>query len=469
MIAGRLREADLLYQLGAIETAAARLSGLAQPSVEASTRLAALARLAEIACDLGDAAAAARQLDEMRRIAQGFPGATAADRAELYYALGRHAFSRRDCGELERRAREVQVCAREASGNVRVASLAIRIGCYLAVDRYHRRNLGGAFEAAATAAKLLRGTPGALPHVKTHALTTRGVIDLHDPARAHLATAENVEALELALANGMTSTAQDALFNIVNFQLYCDVSDPSAYESRVVQECLDDAVVAPSSSDDPVLAALALCSHRRYGEAAELLDRIGPPARERASDWIAAFFGPVTATKRARILFKAGKFSAAERAAAEALTAWERSQLGGHGIALRVRAEALEALGDVRGATATIEDAIGALEPIQPIYHMIGAYQCGHRLTKKRAYLDHAHDLVRALEKIPQQTAGLTPREREVAALVAQGYSNKAIAAQLHLSTRTVENRVASIFAHLSIRARWQLTTDHLNMSSIGG
>ena len=54
--------------------------------------------------------------------------------------------------------------------------------------------------------------------------------------------------------------------------------------------------------------------------------------------------------------------------------------------------------------------------------------------------------------------ARLTSREREIAQLVARGYSNKAIAACLKVSTRTVEGHVASIFGRLSIRARWQLT-----------
>jgi DNA-binding CsgD family transcriptional regulator len=467
MIASRFREADLLYQLGTLEPAAQRLSRLTEVNVDATARMAALCRLTEIACDLGDAGSAERHLGEMRRAIDDLQGAPRlAERAEFNYAIGRYAFSRRDGVELERRAKDALVCAREVSNDVRVSSLAIRLSSYLAVDRYHRRNLAGASDASATAVKLLRAAPGVLPYVKTHALTTRAVVDLHDPARAYLATAENIEALELALANGMTSTAHDALFNIVNFHLYCDGYDTSPYESRMVRESLDDAVVAPSRSDDPVLAALSLASYGRFTEAAELLERIGPPSTETSSDWVGVFFGPVTATKRARILFKAGKFAAAKRAATDALAAWEQSQLGGHGTALRVLAEALERLGDVRGATAAIEDAIGSLETIQPVHHLLGAYECAHRLTKKRAYLDHARDLLRSLRKATPQRARLTPREREVALLVTQGYSNKAIAAQLHLSTRTVENRIASIFTQLSIRARWQLTPDLLALSS---
>ena len=313
-----------------------------------------------------------------------------ADGAELAYAAARYAYSRCDGPELQRGAHEMTLAARQAAGNSRASSLAIRINSYLAVDRYHRQDLAGAGEASASAIAQLRRTPGTLPYIQTHALTTRAVIDLHDPSRAHLAAGENVEALELALASGMISTARDALFNIANSWLFCDDSAASPHEARIVRDSLADALVAPSRSDDPVLAALSLCAYGRYAEAADVIDHLAPSAGGTSSDWLPIFFGPVTATKRARILFKAAKFADAERAAGDALAAWERSGLGGDGTALRVRAEALEALGETRAATATVEDAIAALEPMRPVHHLVGAYQCAHRLTKKRAYLDRA-------------------------------------------------------------------------------
>ena len=49
------------------------------------------------------------------------------------------------------------------------------------------------------------------------------------------------------------------------------------------------------------------------------------------------------------------------------------------------------------------------------------------------------------------QLAGLSPREREVLELVAQGRSNGAIARQLVLSPKTVESHVASIFTKLDL------------------
>lgn len=52
----------------------------------------------------------------------------------------------------------------------------------------------------------------------------------------------------------------------------------------------------------------------------------------------------------------------------------------------------------------------------------------------------------------------LTAREREIIQLVAQGLSSKEIAAQLHVSSRTVENHRANIMNKLNIRDAVGLT-----------
>jgi DNA-binding CsgD family transcriptional regulator/tetratricopeptide (TPR) repeat protein len=54
-------------------------------------------------------------------------------------------------------------------------------------------------------------------------------------------------------------------------------------------------------------------------------------------------------------------------------------------------------------------------------------------------------------------TSPLTPREREIAALAAAGATSKAIAAQLFLSSRTVDNHLQSVYTKLGVSGRQEL------------
>jgi DNA-binding NarL/FixJ family response regulator len=59
----------------------------------------------------------------------------------------------------------------------------------------------------------------------------------------------------------------------------------------------------------------------------------------------------------------------------------------------------------------------------------------------------------------PAAPAGLSARELEIARLVAGGLANRAIAARLHLSVRTVESHVRHVLAKLGLENRTQLAT----------
>jgi DNA-binding CsgD family transcriptional regulator len=54
---------------------------------------------------------------------------------------------------------------------------------------------------------------------------------------------------------------------------------------------------------------------------------------------------------------------------------------------------------------------------------------------------------------------GLTPAERRVAALVAEGRTNREVAAALFLGERTVATHLTRIYAKLGVRSRTELAS----------
>lgn len=66
--------------------------------------------------------------------------------------------------------------------------------------------------------------------------------------------------------------------------------------------------------------------------------------------------------------------------------------------------------------------------------------------------------LERARKDLPVHEDPLTPREREVVKLVAEGYTNKRIAETLIISAKTVERHRANILEKLGMRDRVDLT-----------
>ncbi len=110
------------------------------------------------------------------------------------------------------------------------------------------------------------------------------------------------------------------------------------------------------------------------------------------------------------------------------------------------RAEAEQAF----SAARTVIEALAASVPDEQI--------CDTFLSRAIAMLPLARPLS-PKRAIKQTYGGLTAREREVARLVAQGKTNRAIAEQLVLSERTVEGHVASILAKLDCMTRTQIAT----------
>ncbi len=68
-----------------------------------------------------------------------------------------------------------------------------------------------------------------------------------------------------------------------------------------------------------------------------------------------------------------------------------------------------------------------------------------------------------AIEQPTNRLAPLSPAERVVAELVAEGHTNREIGESLYVSRRTVETHIAHAFQKLDVRSRTQLAAIVLN------
>jgi DNA-binding CsgD family transcriptional regulator len=110
------------------------------------------------------------------------------------------------------------------------------------------------------------------------------------------------------------------------------------------------------------------------------------------------------------------------------------------------RARALLALGTIRRRARQKRPARGALEEALEAFQAIGAAPLASKAAAE-------------LERIGgrPQADGLTPAERRVAELVADGRTNREVAAALFLGERTVASHLTHIYAKLGVRSRTEL------------
>jgi DNA-binding NarL/FixJ family response regulator len=103
-------------------------------------------------------------------------------------------------------------------------------------------------------------------------------------------------------------------------------------------------------------------------------------------------------------------------------------------------------LADVLRAVRAVAEGHGWLSPTAA-----SAAACS---VRRQAEQERAGLLRAEREQRAQARFGLTPREREVLALLGQGLSNVAIARALAVTEKTVKNHLNHIFAKLGARNR---------------
>jgi DNA-binding CsgD family transcriptional regulator len=194
-----------------------------------------------------------------------------------------------------------------------------------------------------------------------------------------------------------------------------------------------------------VRAHLAL---ERTDEAAEW----AACAPEEAAGRTTGTFGAITSLIEAQVLLARGDPKmAAHTALLGAAAAHEAGAPLWEGRCRTVAGEALAAAGQEDEARAELRRAADDLDARGAAGYRDAALRILRRLGERPrpapAAAPAAGDEAGTL-------AALTPREREVAALVAEGRTNRQIGAQLHLSEKTIEKHVSSAMGKLGVTSR---------------
>ena len=180
---------------------------------------------------------------------------------------------------------------------------------------------------------------------------------------------------------------------------------------------------------------------------------------EEAADWAAraaaegggrttGIFGAVIARARGEVLLARG-------AAAEAAQLAQAGAAGAQADAplwaarcTTLAGRALAAAGDPGAGRAALRAAAATLDGFQAFGLRDAAVRELRRLGER------PRPALTVTAPGDDRLAALSPREREVAALVAEGRTNAQVAAQLQLSERTVEKHVSSALAKLGLASR---------------
>lgn len=228
-------------------------------------------------------------------------------------------------------------------------------------------------------------------------------------------------------------------------------------DKHLLRACLRPRLLEEAfASKDPVVfgwLAAAVAEHliiqQRAGEAMALVERTVNRVESAGNNLeillLAARIGSSTAAERAvQLLEPWTERSRSAHAVMELIRAYQAT---GKQRALRASsaAQLFSTLPWPLHQAQALELA-GESDKALEIYSHIGAAAEVSRLEMQRRRVVTFADI-------------LSKRESEVAQLVAEGNSNRAIAERLVLSERTVENHIASIFAKLNMRSRAEIAS----------
>jgi DNA-binding CsgD family transcriptional regulator len=256
-------------------------------------------------------------------------------------------------------------------------------------------------------------------------------LDLAGERAMAMARIESVSALALLdLTHGRPQDAADRLGPVRERLLTAGVGEPGAIGFLA----------------DEVEALVAL---HRHSDAAELVDWL--EARGRALDRASA----LAAAARGR-----GMLSAARGDHDAAITALERAAAD-HGRAAIPfeHARTLLHLGAAQRRAKHKLAARASLNQALALFDSLGADPWRAQAASELARISGRQ----------RGGPGLTPTERRVVTLVAEGRTNKEVAAALYLSPKTIEAHLRSVFRKLGVRSRTELARQVLTSSQSQG
>lgn len=498
-----LAEADHRFHAGDIIRARALLEEFARATVKPDS--AVLLRIARLEM-FGDDPARAAELSEA---ALHLPDLDPALRAELEESLAwsLHLMRRNDSAAEHARA---AVAAAEEAGDpsVLVRALSAHVLCELLVGRQLPDAAVERFAALAPAAQRLElirdptftlavllvwsggperaqplllelhrradelGEATSIPFILSFLTRAETLLGEWEHAIRHAR-----EGFEIAVQNDQKPLAAASLANLALVEAYCGaVESARANATAAIGVDLPSAFVVPRRTATWALGLVEL-SLGNARAASALLERLAAQVEAEGlhepgelpffADYVEALAGA------GRLEEAWGVLAGVERRAA----AVDRvSELA---AAARCKGFLSSASGDLETACASLEDALDRYErlplPFERGRALLALGQVQRRGKQKRAARESLEAALAVFEQLGARlwaekaraelariggrarTDGLTATEQRIADLVAEGRSNKEVAAALFVTVKTVERNLTRIYEKLGVRSRVQL------------